>query len=486
MMFFKNPVDIDPVTGFANFNNAVAEYSGVFQVTQVESKFNDGLFTQKINLVRIPGQVEDVDTSSTPYDPNNPAVSSLTPAFVPVPDPSKAAVEPTIIPEATSPAVQENSSRASYNALLASIANGLPITGLPGDLSNLVPGFNNNLGSLSNLASIGSLINSVKSNIAGATNAAGALINQVTGSAAQGLSNISTVLRLAKSGLSGISINYNSAGGSVAQLSLLGKSIGFSNSTPDNLARSILSSGAKLSNEIGYTAMSAVNRLESNSAGLINGISAKIGNLHGNSAALGIQLGINPSVLSGLSINLQSSILHRISSLAATVPRNVDLNNEIKNGILIDNLPPSALANLPATQPFAVAPPPSINLSDVQFNVSQGVPLSTMPGIYSVYKLDTILSNNVSSDLNNPASLLTNGGLDYRSVANKFSTLQAGIVNITGNGLSIEASLNNVNNVVPSGLPYTANISASVIAKFGSKSGSASSPLTVLIQGNTG
>jgi len=81
---------------------------------------------------------------------------------------------------------------------------------------------------------------------------------------------------------------------------------------------------------------------------------------------------------------------------------------------------------------------------------------------------------------------LTNGGLDYRSVANKFSTLQAGIVNITGNGLSIEASLNNVNNVVPSGLPYTANISASVIAKFGSKSGSASSPLTVLIQGNTG
>ena len=53
---FQNPEDIDPNTGMVIFDKNRIPYNGCYQVTKVASKFQDGLFTQRLSLVRIPGQ----------------------------------------------------------------------------------------------------------------------------------------------------------------------------------------------------------------------------------------------------------------------------------------------------------------------------------------------------------------------------------------------------------------------------------------------
>jgi hypothetical protein len=56
---FKNPIDINSKTGKAVFDDNKVPFSGCFRVTKVQNKFVDGMFTQRLSLVRIPGQPYD-------------------------------------------------------------------------------------------------------------------------------------------------------------------------------------------------------------------------------------------------------------------------------------------------------------------------------------------------------------------------------------------------------------------------------------------
>jgi hypothetical protein len=56
---FRNPVDIDEKTGSLKFEPSSANASGVFMVTEVASSFKDGVFKQRLKLVRVPGQLPD-------------------------------------------------------------------------------------------------------------------------------------------------------------------------------------------------------------------------------------------------------------------------------------------------------------------------------------------------------------------------------------------------------------------------------------------
>jgi len=51
LLEFQNPKDVDSSSG-----NTSIEWSGVYRVQKVTSKFSDGLFTQRLKTVRIPGQ----------------------------------------------------------------------------------------------------------------------------------------------------------------------------------------------------------------------------------------------------------------------------------------------------------------------------------------------------------------------------------------------------------------------------------------------
>jgi len=73
---FRSPEDIDSRTGYVKFNSNKSPFSGCFRVINVISKFNDGMFSQRLKLIRIPGQlantasgneVRSTDTNSKPF-----------------------------------------------------------------------------------------------------------------------------------------------------------------------------------------------------------------------------------------------------------------------------------------------------------------------------------------------------------------------------------------------------------------------------------
>ena len=63
---FKTPSDVNTSTGLYDFDKKVktSPFSGIYRVTEVESVFNE-MFTQKLKLVRMPGQALDYADSGT-------------------------------------------------------------------------------------------------------------------------------------------------------------------------------------------------------------------------------------------------------------------------------------------------------------------------------------------------------------------------------------------------------------------------------------
>jgi hypothetical protein len=67
---FSNPVDIDETTGSLKFEPSSADASGVFMVTEAASSFKEGVFKQRLKLVRVPGQLPDNIKPTKPEDTN--------------------------------------------------------------------------------------------------------------------------------------------------------------------------------------------------------------------------------------------------------------------------------------------------------------------------------------------------------------------------------------------------------------------------------
>jgi hypothetical protein len=52
VVVIRTPIDIDPKTGLYKFAKTVDELSGLFMITEVESKFNHNRFTQIVRGIR--------------------------------------------------------------------------------------------------------------------------------------------------------------------------------------------------------------------------------------------------------------------------------------------------------------------------------------------------------------------------------------------------------------------------------------------------
>ena len=460
LITFRNPVDIDTNSGFAFFDDKVALYSGVFRILKLKSQFKDGQFTQILETIRTPYQAE--DTLKQPA-----AVVQLVESG---PNPSKASTP--------SPAPPISQVRALTNNLISQITKGLPLTGLPGEIANLFPGGLGSLaGAIPGALTIGSLVNRVFSPSAGATGPYGSFINQLTGSVDQGFSNVESVIRLADSGLSALSTNINSAGGSVNQLAQTAQSIGLTNVTSGGLAKTLLVAGDGSVQTLGTNAMSAVDNLGGNASGLMSEVSSRVDRISGNSSALASQLGLNPEILAGLSSDLRSSIEGQLQSAASSVPNDVDIASALRRGLILNNIPTDALGNIPATQPDLTAPYAKLNLNDIQFILNQGGSLENIPGAFEIPGVNELLSGNGS------LSVDQSFGLNSSVLAGKLSTIQQGLSQISGSSRSVEASLNSISALVPDGVPYTQNVTQSVINQFGGSRNS-TSPLAQLVQNN--
>ena len=156
--------------------------------------------------------------------------------------------------------------------------------------------------------------------------------------------------------------------------------------------------------------------------------------------------------------------------------RGVDVAAAVKSGLLLNNIPKSALANIPVTQPIAVAPLAQANLADIKAILSQGGSIANIPGASSIPGVAALLS--VSSKITLPTGL----GLDSASVAGKLASVQSGLSSITGQVPSIEGALNSISAAVPAGLPTISSVASSVVSKFGSISSAVSSPLDIIMK----
>jgi hypothetical protein len=63
---FRNPTDINSTTGMMDFSDEVTSYSGIYRLTNVVSKFNGGMFTQTLQLIKLEKQSENL---TAPIDP---------------------------------------------------------------------------------------------------------------------------------------------------------------------------------------------------------------------------------------------------------------------------------------------------------------------------------------------------------------------------------------------------------------------------------
>jgi hypothetical protein len=63
---FRTPVDLDPVSGMYRFMVTADEFSGLYFITKIESKFSQNKFTNVLYLTRRRNQIAGATPSLTP------------------------------------------------------------------------------------------------------------------------------------------------------------------------------------------------------------------------------------------------------------------------------------------------------------------------------------------------------------------------------------------------------------------------------------
>lgn len=504
---FRNPIDYDN-TGMMQFDANRVPFSGIFKVNKVSSSFKEGMFKQKLEIMRMPGQV--LDKNYAPSDIKNVIIA-------------KPNLNNAVVPDATrsiAPAARLDSSSA-----FEQIQRGLPSPGLPGVASNFTAAtgglggatqnlLNQTIGAVSQLSSLRSgaatvgvpLPNDVASNIrlnsSGLANlgqsssllSSAALLavatNVITG-------NVPTkralgVVAGAVAGAAVTSIlNKPNQGSGIGE----GASISIPKFTaPINPTSNELASGATIdpvalgkeavtravdtAKELGTNAIAAVNQIGTGVSGLVGGIGDKIKSLSASPAdprGIAASVGVDSSKLSGLGSKLPSEVSKQLEQFANNKPEDVNLSQAADAGLVLNYIPASKVSNIPASQPYADAPTPVADLAYLKQVVAKGgrVALENLYGVTNTSKLSSNIvppeviaaASSVPAASVNPFNSLgiQPNGVDSSILSDKWSTVKSQLSSITGN-LNIPDK----------------NVLGSVGEKFGSLS-SGPSPLDKLV-----
>ena len=488
---FRNPIDINLQTGLADFGTHPISFSGVYRVNTLKNFFKDGVFTQSLDILRIPGQILEPEKKATPALP----VTST-------PRPGQ-----QIVKDTANESILKSGIRPSDFNLANLLARGLPSTGLPGSVSN----FTNSLLDKASAAAgtVGGLLNQVQ----GATGAVGNLANQLGTSPVSGVNALTSGVRLAASGLSQISTIPNTlaatvaAGGNAVKnianipgaavklagnvvdsvtslpttaisavkqlagntpLSAVGSSLSGLTANLTSAPQTVLDSATGAATTVVTNAASAVNTV----AGLpqavasfatqgASAVSGAIGDAKNAIAglqntmptdlnAVGAKLGIDTSALAGFSPELASKMKDELVAVAKEVPINTDLGSLKEQGVSFASIVRDKLPNLPAIQPKSIAPDA---ISD--------------PGISEIASkfgnIGPLLSGNVSlpplTDLNkvtNPLGTISAG------LTKGVGSLTAGLQSTLGSAQAVMGAVNNANSIVNNAIGSAAGIANNV------------------------
>ena len=489
---FRNPVDINPKTGFMDFSPNPIAYSGVYGIKQVESRFNGGVFTQVLTIFRLPGQVVGnktpklAATEQTSPLPNQQIVKDVAPATV-----LKSGVRP---------------SDFSLDKLLG---RGLPSVGLPGNISN----FTNKLlggaaGALNQTVPTGSsLLNKVSGALGGITSK----LNQLGTDPLTGINQLTSGVRLSSSNFGNLTKNLNP---SAVNLTAAGNSIGNLTSIPNapvGLADSV--AGTFNFSSFGQSPSALKQDVSSISNNFGSGITSQVGNVQDKVSSLqnsfssdpsGIasKMGLDPSVISGLGTPLNSQLTGELSALASKIPANSGISGLLKQGMSFARLTGDKLSNLPALQSPAVAPavltdPALAGLVGEYGDLSKGVSnIPGLPALTNISKVSNPLGGLVAGQVggfgnaaSSMGSLGSIQGLVNNTVGN-LGGLTGGNVGSLGQNMisgrspaglglgSVESNINNVTSLSQNITNRTIGLDKSVVNQFGSQQ---TSPLAKLI-----
>jgi hypothetical protein len=505
---FRNPVDYGP-DGMMYFDPRRVAFSGVYRVIQVSHTFKDGVFKQRLKIIRVPGQV--LDQNITPSDPANRIIT-------------KPAIDDQVTPDATR--ASNPSMRMNESTAIEQLNRGLPTPGLPGIQSN----FTNATGGLGGASS------SLLSQTAGAVSRVGAL---AAGSAIIGKAlptDVASNIRLNSSGLASLGQSGLSTAALVAVASnvltgnipskravgvvagaLTGAAISAALKKPNagsgigegstvsipaqittvsaDLTANEIKSGAginpvslpagSLSNVTGSLtglkdgAVKAVTQLGTDIGNLASGVGDKVKSLlstPADPAGVAATVGINASAISGIGAVLPSGVSKQVTDLVKNTPENVNLNQAAAAGLVLDYIPASKVANIPPPQPYTVAQPPQADVSYLKQVVAAGgtTALENLYGVTNISKLSSnVLPTEVLGSLRSsiPGSQLN----PLASVSGQLNSVDANV--IKDKLASAKSQISGI-----SGLPNIPDqqIAGSISSKFGSSS-YGQSPLDKLV-----
>lgn len=386
---FRNPIDIQSLEqgGAMYFDSNRVPFSGVYMVTQVNHSFKDGIFKQRLAVIRMPGQVIEYNIRPT----NFAALMSTEPS------PGDQVVS-------TNANVPRYSQRLDSTTAFEQIQRGLPTPGLPGVASNFVAA----AGGIGTTAA--ALMNQTNG-IGNALSAASSVIGQTLPTDA--ISN----LRLNASGLSKISLgNLNSAALTNAAVNVITGNVPFKQAAgtiAGQILGSTLASAIKKSNvgsgigegatvsvdpmnitdptaldlkfgntidstslptgslsnigesikDLGSSALSAISNLGDSASEFVGNVGEKLRSLNATPAdpeAISAAAGLDSSKLSGLDPAYQSKVNSQLKSMIASIPSDVNLDQAVSQGLVLDYIPSGAVKNIPAISPYSIAPEPDV------------------------------------------------------------------------------------------------------------------------------
>ena len=535
---FQNPIDINPDTGMMYFDPKLIPFSGVYSVQKVSSTFKNGEFKQKLEIIRIPGQI--LDLNITPTDPNDLKIVSPDSQNVVRPDTTRA---------------ESPSQRIDSSTVMDQLDRGLPSPGLPGELSNFTnatgglggtmlnatPGLSmrasdlasgsfvignplptdlssnirlsasgladltqTNLGSSAALASASKIL-SGNNLLSSSVNSLAGSINSNAITNALKISNIGSgigegaTLKLSSAitdptGLDikfGANINPTKLNPS-SVTSLIGSSnlnnlvSGLGTALPGNvgaLASGITNKLPSLGNssgELGTAALGAVSSLGSNVGSLVGGVKDKIAGLGGSSSdpsAIGARVGLDVSKLSGLGdgAGLQSKLLGQLGNVGSNLPTGVNLNQAAAAGVVLDYIPLSKMKNIPPMPPYATAPAAAPDMTYVKEVTAKGG-VTGLANLYGVSDVKNISGSVLPPDLVNSALAAAPSFQNPLSnLSENFNGINASFV--TDKLASAKSQISGLTGKIP--IPDS-GVVGSITSKFGSMSGGAS-PLDKLV-----
>jgi len=506
---FRNPVDIDSVTGQYKFSELVP-FSGVYQVIKVKHMFTNGIFKQRLNLIRFPGQVDDeIGKKPLPikYDieskPGEQSRKDSAPAEVPQQGVKENNIEldKMISRGVPSPAGITGPESSKLNQI-AKAAFGVSAVLAGSDL--LKGGLKLDVGSIAGLVLAGtgaaSLLNqatSVASSLL-PSNASSLLNTDVTKS----LSETAGAIKTGAANLAaGVSIS-----GQEFLKTANGSSIIDGSGNPILTGAAFLDPAGALSgikDKIGNITAPTIPGLSGSGGSLTaaqknavladaktKGIPADQAlrnasmfgvNLLGfqsNGGSIAAKLGLDTSALSKLT-GVDSKLVDQIKQAAEEIPKNTDLNKAKDQGIIMGSLGVDSFKNLPSIPPFLHAPLAALPNRSVASTLSaeqrtaviadaktKGIPVDQALRNASMFGVNLkalspeaqaiAISNNPQAAAGNASALAALGisGADIASgkfdtISKQLEQLNPGIPNVTDIVAGMKTSLLSIGSKLP-------------------------------------